>query len=109
MPEVAVPENLPEGDDSLDFEFGLPQREEDVNEDAVADEGASDEAGAAAAADPGADSAETAGTPGRGEDAVLPEQPPIPSMEDLDPDIAAFLAGTAPSPGSCFSVAIRYG
>ena len=98
MPEVAVPENLPEGDDSLDFEFGLPQREEDVNEDAVADEGASDEAGAAAAADPGADSAETAGTPGRGEDAVLPEQPPIPSMEDLDPDIAAFLAGTAPSP-----------
>ena len=86
MPEVAVPENLPEGDDSLDFEFGLPQREENANEDAVADEGATEDADATAGADFDVESA------------ALPEQPPIPSMEDLDPDIAAFLAGTASSP-----------
>ncbi len=89
MPEVAVPENLPEGDDSLDFEFGLPQREENANEDAVADEGATEDADATAGADFDVESAESA---------ALPEQPPIPSMEDLDPDIAAFLAGTASSP-----------
>ena len=94
MPEVAMPENLPEGDDSLDFEFGLPQREEEADESAVGDEGVSDEAAAAG----GSAEAESADTGERSEDAALPEQPPIPSMEDLDPDIAAFLAGTAPSP-----------
>lgn len=89
MPEFAVPENLPEGDDSLDFEFGLPQREEEAGENASGDEGASDAA---------RDKTESDAGEIRQESATLPEQPPIPSMEDLDPDIAAFLAGTAPSP-----------
>ena len=89
MPEFAVPENLPEGDDSLDFEFGLPQREEEAGENASGDEGASDAA---------RDKTESDAGEIREESATLPEQPPIPSMEDLDPDIAAFLAGTAPSP-----------
>ncbi|MGI5173899.1 hypothetical protein H0R92_09915 [Treponema sp. OMZ 840] len=82
MPEVAIPGNISAADDSYDFEFGLPgQDEPSVNATAPEVDGQTEESFE--------DSAESK---------TLPDEPLIPSMEDLDPDIAAFLAGTASSP-----------
>jgi len=72
MPEFAVPENLPEGDDSLDFEFGLPQREEEAGENASGDEGASD-----AARDKTESDAGERGLPLPGRSALPPSPSPL--------------------------------
>ena len=89
-PIFSMPDNVPAQDDSLDFEFGLPVKEEpqepgdenDGGQDETADTG-------------GAESAE----PDAPLDSTLPDETPIPSLDDLDPDIAAFLTGGKP-PGT---------
>ncbi|WP_428770906.1 tetratricopeptide repeat protein [Treponema sp. HNW] len=87
LPTFAMPENVPAADDSLDFEFGLPVKEEPQEP--------GDEASEAGEQTAAPDAAETAvqDTPA---DSTLPDETPIPSLDDLDPDIAAFLSGTKP-------------
>ena len=87
LPAFAMPVNVPAADDSLDFEFGLPVKEEpqESGEEAA-------DAGEGAAASDAAESA-VQDVP---IDSTLPDETPIPSLDDLDPDIAAFLSGTKP-------------
>lgn len=77
MPEVAMPANIPSDDDSYDFEFGLP-----------ADKDAQNEASDSAVKNnqSGLDSSNE-----NDESTTLPGQIPIPSFDDLDPEIAALL------------------
>ena len=84
VPTFSLPENVPSADDSLDFEFGLPGQDDfqsaggsssddgDINEDIDAE---------------GFDASDISA------DNTLPDDTPIPSLDDLDPDVAAFLTG----------------
>ncbi len=83
MPEVDIPSNVPQEDDSYDFEFGLPEPEKDYeldNDDSDSEDYGSTEdilASMANAANP------------------TVEEEPL-NTEDLDPDVAAMLNDILP-------------
>ncbi len=81
MPEVAIPDNVPQEDDSYDFEFGLPEPEKDYELDGDTenseDLGSTEDILASIA------------------NANAPEEDPI-NTADLDPDVAAMLNNILP-------------
>ncbi len=81
MPEVAIPENVPQEDDSYDFEFGLPEPEKDYELDG---ESSDDE-----------DYGSTEDILASIANESKPVEEPL-DTEDLDPDIAAMLNNILP-------------
>jgi len=90
VPTFSLPENVPSADDSLDFEFGLPGQDDfqtaggGTSDDGDTDVNENIDTGGVDAPDIVADS-------------TLPDDTILPSLDDLDPDVAAFLTGNKPS------------
>ncbi len=81
MPEVSIPDNVPQEDDSYDFEFGLPEPEKDYEieggSDTDEDLGSTEDILASIA------------------NANSPQEEPL-NTEDLDPEVAAMLGNIFP-------------